>query len=143
MSESIKSSVLRLNDLFPLKARQDRLVPAFRALHRAVIVSLVVRGRPPSRAESAAQVGDMQVEAALARLANDDLVVMSADRRNILGAYPVTSEVTPHALEVNGHSIHAMCALDALAVSPLLDCPESIRSHCRVTGVVFLFWLFC
>lgn len=134
MSESIKSSVLRLNDLLPLKARQDRHVPAFRALHRAVIVSLVVRGRPPSRAEIAAQVGDMQVEAALARLGNDDLVVLSADRRNILGAYPVTSEVTPHALEVNGHSIHAMCALDALAVSPLFDCPVSIRSHCRVTG---------
>lgn len=134
MSESVKSSVLRLNELLPLKARQDRHAPAFRALHRAVIVSLVVRGRPPSRAEIAAQVGDMQVDAALARLGNDDLVVLSADRRDILGAYPVTSEITPHALEVNGHSIYAMCAVDALAVSPLFDCPVRIRSHCRVTG---------
>lgn len=134
MSESVKSSVLRLNELLPLKARQDRHVPAFRALHRAVIVSLVVRGRPPSRAEIAAQVGDMQVDAALARLGNDDLVVLSADRRDILGAYPVTSEITPHALEVNGHSIYAMCAVDALAVSPLFNCPVRIRSHCRVTG---------
>ena len=84
MSESIKSSVLRLNELLPLKARQDRHASVFRALHRAVIVSLVVRGRPPSRAEIAAQVGEMQVDAALARLGNDDLVVLSADRRDIL-----------------------------------------------------------
>ncbi|MHB1075441.1 hypothetical protein [Thiobacillus sp.] len=47
MSESIESSVLRLNELLPLKARQDRHTPAFRALHRAVIVSLVVRHRRP------------------------------------------------------------------------------------------------
>ncbi|MDA8127712.1 MAG: alkylmercury lyase family protein [Betaproteobacteria bacterium] len=134
MNELIESSVLRLNQLLPLKARQDRLPPAFQALHRAVITSLVMRGRPPTRAEIAALVGEQQVDPALARLAGDDLVVLSADRREILGAYPVTAETTPHALEVNGHVIHAMCALDALAVSPLFECPARIRSCCRVTG---------
>lgn len=134
MNEFIGSSVQRLNQLLPLKARQDRLSPAFRGLHRAVIVFLVMRGYPPARAEIATLVGEQQIDAALARLGNDDLVVLSADRREILGAYPVTSETTPHVLEVNGHAIHAMCAVDALAISPLFDCPVRIHSRCRVTG---------
>jgi Alkylmercury lyase len=134
MHDLVKSSVLRLNELLPLKARQDRHAPALQALHRAVIASLVRGGRPPTRAEVAARVGEQQVDAALAQLGNDDLIVLSADRRDILGAYPVTSDPTPHALEVNGHTIHAMCALDALAVAPLFDCTVNIRSHCRVTG---------
>ncbi len=134
MNDPIKSSVLRLNELLPLKARQDRQPPVLQALHRAVIASLVMCGRPPTRAEVAARVGEQQVDAALALLGNDDLIVLTADRRDILGAYPVTSERTPHALEVNGHSIHAMCALDALSVAPLFACAVNIRSHCRMTG---------
>ncbi len=119
MNESIESSVLRLNELLPLKARQDRLSPAFRGVHRAVIVSLVMRGRPPTRTEIATLVGEQQVDMALDRLGNDDLVVLTADRREVLGAYPVTSETTPHVLEVNGHSIHAMCAISTrVAGSP-------------------------
>ena len=133
-NESVSSSVLRLNRLLPLKARQDRHPPMLKALHRAVIAFLVTRGRPPDRSEVAARVGTRQVDTALALLGNDDLIVLSADRRNILGAYPVTSEITPHALEVNGHWIHAMCALDALAVAPLFGCVVDVRSRCRMTG---------
>ena len=132
-NESVDSSVMRLNRLLPLKARQDRHSPPLKALHRAVIAFLVTRGRPPDRSEVAARVGTQQVDAALTLLGDDDLIVLSADRRNILGAYPVTSEITPHALEVNGHSIHAMCALDALAVAPLFGCVVDVRSHCRMT----------
>lgn len=133
-NEPVSSSVLRLNRLLPLKARQDRHPPVLKALHRMVIEFLVTRGRPPDRAEVAARVGIHQVDAALTLLGDDDLIVLSADRQNILGAYPVTSEATPHALEVNGHSIHAMCALDALAVAPLFGCVVDVRSRCRMTG---------
>lgn len=134
MCDPIESSILRLNELLPLKARQSGHVPALQALHRAVIASLVMHGRPPTRAEVAVRVGEQQVDAALALLGNDDLIVLSADRRDIVGAYPVTSETTPHMLEVNGHTIYAMCALDALAVAPLFDCAVRIRSRCRMTG---------
>jgi len=130
----ITSSILRLNELLPLKARQGGHTPALQDLHRAVISSLVMRGRLPTRAEVADRVGGQQVDAALALLGNDDLIVLSPDRRDILGAYPVTSETTPHTLEVNGHTIHAMCALDALAVAPVFDCVVNVRSHCRMTG---------
>lgn len=134
LSELVDLSVLRLNRLLPLKLRQDKHSPILKALHRAVIESLVTRGRPPSRAEIAARVGDDRVDTSLALLADDDLVVLSADRREILGAYPVTSESTPHELRVNGHRIHAMCALDALSVGPMYGVPVAIRSHCRITA---------
>jgi mercuric reductase len=134
MSESVSQSVLRLNQLLPLKARQDRHPPTLKALHRTVIQSLVTRGRPPDRLEVAALVGVDQVDAALALLGGDDLIVLSADRRTILGAYPVTSEITPHQLHVNGQRIYGMCALDSLAVGPMFDSQVEIHSRCRVTG---------
>ena len=105
-----------------------------KTLHRTVIQSLVTRGQPPSRAEMAALAGEGHVDAALALLGADDLIVLSADQREILGAYPVTSEITPHEMLVNGHRIYGMCALDSLAVAPMFDCRVEIRSHCRVTG---------
>jgi hypothetical protein len=133
MSDLVDQSVLRLNQLLPLKARQDRLSSGLRELHREVIRLLVMRGRTPSREEMAESLGRDQVDAALARLGADDLVVLSKDRREILGAYPVTTENTPHVIHVNGQTIHAMCALDALSVGPMFGVPLTIESRCRVT----------
>ena len=134
MSESVDQSVRRLNQLLPLKSRQERHSQTLKDLHRAVIKSLVTCGRPPSRSEVAALVGEDQVDASLALLGGDDLIVLSRDRREILGAYPVTSEKTPHEVHVNGQLIHAMCSLDALSVGPMYDIPVEIYSRCRVTG---------
>jgi len=122
-----------LNRLLPLKARQDSLPPELRELHRAVIRSLVMRGRPLGREEIVESLGPDQVDAALARLGTDDLVVLSRDRRAILGAYPVTIENTPHVIHLDGQTIHAMCALDALSVAPMFGVPLTIESRCRVT----------
>ena len=82
----------------------------------------------------AARLGAGQVDAALAHLGEVDLVVLSENRREILGAYPVTTENTPHLVCVGGRTIHAMCALDALSVGPMFEVPLMIESHCRVTG---------
>jgi hypothetical protein len=133
MSGLVDQSVLRLNQLLPLKARQGRLPPELRELHREVIRSLVMRGRPPGREEMAESLGHDQLDAALARLGADDLVVLSKDRREILGAYPVTTENTPHVIHFSGQRIHAMCAVDALSVAPMFDVPLTIESRCRMT----------
>ncbi len=92
-----------------------------------------MRGRPPAREEMAERLGPDQVDAALTRLGTDDLVVLSKDGRDIVGAYPVTIENTPHQVRVNGQTIHAMCALDALSVAPMFGVPLTIASCCRVT----------
>jgi hypothetical protein len=134
MSNNVSQAVQRLNSQLPLKDRQDRLGEPLKTLHREVIRSLVMRGRTPNRSEIAALVGEGEVENAIARLGKDDLVVLSKDKREIVGAYPVTSETTPHEVHVSGQTIHAMCALDALSVGPMYEVPVEVCSHCRVTS---------
>lgn len=134
MPDTLSQAVQRLNSQLPLKDRHDRLSEPLKALHREVIKSLVMHARPLTRPEVAALVGEGEVDAAIARLGKDDLVVLSKDQRQIVGAYPITSEATPHEVHVNGQILYAMCALDALAVSPMYEVPVEIRSRCRVSG---------
>lgn len=134
MSDTVSQAVQRLNGQLPLRDRQDKLSESLKALHREVIKSLVMRGRPPTRSEIAALAGEGEVDAAITRLGADDLVVLSKDRKEIVGAYPVTAESTPHEVHVSGQTIHAMCALDALSVAPMYEVPVEICSTCRVSG---------
>ena len=109
----------KLNQLLPLAERQAALPAPLTELHRAVLHSFVNRGRPLTRTEIKQQWLGLDASQALTRLAGDDLIVLAADTQEIIGAYPLTLEETPHHVRVNGHTLRAMCALDALAVSPL------------------------
>jgi hypothetical protein len=53
---------------------------------------------------------------------------------NPAGAYPFTSHAREHKVHINGVTVDCMCALDALAVSPMINTPTVIDSECRVTG---------
>ncbi|HMQ53391.1 MAG TPA: organomercurial lyase [Anaerolineae bacterium] len=123
----------RLNQLLPLAERQAALPAPLIELHRAVLRAFINRGCPLTRAEIEQQWPDLALEPALARLAGDDLIVLAPDTQEIIGAYPLTGEDTPHKVRVNGHTLRAMCALDALSVSPLFGIPVEIESNCRVT----------
>ena len=128
-------AVDRLNQQLPLKQRQSALPETYRRLHQAILWQLVREGRALSRAEIAEQLGEQGVDDFLKRVGDDDLVVLDAAGREVLGAYPVTTEHTPHAVNVMGNSIFAMCALDAVSVGPMFDAETKISSHCRVTQV--------
>jgi hypothetical protein len=123
----------RLNAILPLAARQAALPPSLRAMHRAILTGFAEHGAPPAREELGGLAEGGDFDAALARLVRDDLVVPGADG-GVVGAYPFTLEPTPHRLSLRGHTINAMCALDAVAVGPMFDCPVVIDSHCHVTG---------
>jgi hypothetical protein len=123
----------KLNSLLPLKARQSQLDPQLRNLHIAILSHFATAGQPLSRDQVAQQLGDTDVDAALTRLADDDLIVLSPDRRDIAGAYPFTAENRVHAVLVNGHTVHAMCALDALAIAPMFETATRIDSRCHIT----------
>jgi hypothetical protein len=129
----LATSLDKLNTLLPLRARQSQLDPQLRNLHIAILRHFVTAGQPLSREQVAQQLGDAGVDAALARLADDDLVVLSADRRDIEGAYPFTAEHCVHRVLVNGHTVHAMCALDALAIAPMFETATRIDSRCHIT----------
>lgn len=124
----------KLNSLLPLKTRQSQLEPQLRDLHIAILRHFAAAGRPLAREQIAQLLGDIDVDASLARLADDDLVVLTRDRHNIAGAYPFTAEARVHAVLINGHTVHAMCALDALAIAPMFETATRIDSRCHVTG---------
>ena len=86
-----------------------------------------------SRAEIAEQLGEQEVDSFLQRVGSDDLVVLDERGREVVGAYPITTEQTPHTVNVMGNTIFAMCALDSVSVGPMFDADVKISSHCRVT----------
>jgi mercuric reductase len=140
-----------LHEILPLKERQDSLTPAYRELHRSILRSLIEQGRPLDEGEVGKAVGGAEeARQAIALLGAYDLVVLGplnvTDVRtgrqvvlggmggDVVGAYPVTTEKTPHKLKVGGHSLYAMCAVDALAVGAAFDREVEIESACHVTG---------
>jgi len=133
-TDTITAAVTRLDSQLPLKARQQQLDAPLVRVHQGTIRTLVEQGRPLTREEIAALLDGGDVDAALGRLGDDDLVVLSGDGKSAVGAYPVTSEDTPHRVTVQGHAIQAMCALDALSVGPMFQAEVEIHSRCHLTG---------
>lgn len=139
----VQSSIARLAQLLPLGERRARMPVPLRVLHRQIVEALVWHGRPPARAELEKAAGPHDVGEALQALSAADLVVLGPPRneeprRSIVGAYPVTTQETPHALRVGARSgppcLWAMCAVDALAVAPLFETEVQTVSRCRVSG---------
>lgn len=129
----IHASTERLNSLLPLKARQDGLPLSLQRLHQQILFSLVELGRAPTSEEMVEVLGEKNIQEGLQRLGAADLIVLDRADKFPVGAYPVTLENTPHKIHVNGHTIHAMCALDALSVAPMFDAEVVIDSVCHVT----------
>lgn len=130
----VKQAVDKLNSLLPLAARQQQLDAELQELHRAILNAFVEQGRPLPITEAAAHLSQHSVEQAFQILAQNDLIVLDVEQQMIMGAYPLTYEVTPHVVEVNGHAINAMCALDALSVAPMFGVETSIKSSCAISG---------
>lgn len=130
----VADAIARLESQLPLRERQARLSEPMRRAHRAVLRTLAERGEPPAADELAAIVGHDHVADAVRGLGDADLAVLSPDGARIVGAYPMTTETTPHRLHLNDTSVNAMCALDALSVAPMYGCAVAIESRCGVTG---------
>jgi len=132
---SAENALPRLSAFLPLAARQVALEPSTRALHQAILRALASRAEPPNVPALADEVAVADPFAALAQLGSADLVVLDQDGA-VVGAYPVTLETTPHRVQLDGRSVHAMCALDALAVGPLFGCVTRIESSCHACGAL-------
>ena len=128
---NIQSAVERLNSQLPLKSRQEQLPASLKVTHLHILYTLVKEGRVPDRHELQEILGEENLEMGLQRLRQDDLIVLDADNKWPVGAYPVTLESTPHILSISGHSIHAMCAIDAVSVAPMFDAEVRIASRCH------------
>ena len=116
----IRKALVHLNELLPLKEKQMRLDQQSRDIHRSILRSFVERGYILNKKEISDMFGGIDATLILTRLSEDDLIVLDKTAKEPIGAYPMTMEKTDHLVKVNGHQIYAMCALDALGISPML-----------------------
>jgi len=127
----IEKALDRLISVLPLKDKQEACGKEMKALHQKILSSFVEQGRILSRDEMSAHVGN--VDDAVAVLKANDMVVFT-EAGEPVGAYPFTMEEREHKIRINGHTVNAMCALDALSVSAMFKMDTHISSKCRVTG---------
>jgi hypothetical protein len=131
MDSKTGTALKRLDSILPLLSGLQSLGSEDAALYCRLLNSYVQRGRTLTRDEVAGLVGN--AELALNSIASSKLIVLDAGG-NPAGAYPFTSQQREHRVHINGVTVHCMCALDALAVSPMFNMPAVIDSECRVTG---------
>jgi Alkylmercury lyase len=131
MNAKLENALKRLQRILPLEKRQKESGKQIRELHHQVLRSFAIRGRILTRKEMAQHVGNL--EDAVKVLRDNDMVIFSGDGDPV-GAYPFTMEVREHKVRLNGHQVYAMCALDALAISPMFGMRTHIDSRCRITG---------
>ncbi len=131
MNTEVNTALKRLDSILPLVSGLKSLSGDDAALYCKLINSYVQQGRTLTREEVSELVGN--AEQALKNIVDSKLIVLDAGG-NPAGAYPFTSEEREHKVHINGMTVHCMCALDALAVSPMFNMPTMIDSQCRVTG---------
>jgi mercuric reductase len=131
MNTEVSAALKRLDTILPLHAGLKSLSDDDAALYCHLLDSYVDRGRTLTRDEVADRIDD--AEQALKNLVDSKLIVLDDDG-NPDGAYPFTSQEREHKVRIDDVTAHCMCALDALAVSPMFNIPTIIDSQCRVTG---------
>ena len=131
MNTKVITAVDHLNKILPLAERQKKLSSELANVHRMILKSYVELGRTLNRDEIAEHVED--IDEAINTLRSNDMVVFDSNDEPV-GAYPFTMEQREHVIRVNEHTIHSMCALDALAISPMYNVKTHIDSKCHVTG---------
>lgn len=106
------------------------------AIHRAILHHFVETGQIPTATDLAVALArsPVEVEVMLMELAKKCLY-RDPVSGEILAVYPFSARPTPHRLSLlNGREVFAMCAMDALGVSAMLDQPVMIHSHCAHCG---------
>lgn len=98
-------------------------------------------GQPPSPARflEEAELRGLPIHDALATLAREDLMHLDhsgAVAVAVAVAYPFSGRPTAHRVRLDGHDLHAMCAIDALGIGPMLGTLVAIDSRDPLTGEV-------
>ena len=131
MNTKVQKAVDHLNKILPLAERQKKLSHEIAHIYQMILKSYVELGRTLNKAEIAQHVGN--IDETINTLRSNDMVVFDSNDEPV-GTYPFTMEQREHKVRVNNNTIHAMCALDALAISPMFKVKTHIESKCHVTG---------
>ena len=126
---------MKTNDLRELAARitTPMRITGGRAFLQIVppTLDLLARGKPASPEEIVAASGKSPEEV---RAALEQFPSAEWDEQGRVVGLGLTLRPTPHRLELEGRTLFAWCALDALLFPVLLGRPASIESPCRSTG---------
>lgn len=126
----VKSALQEIFSEWHGRKRWDDFPAEIKSVHRHILREFLRTGHPPSRAQLAAlPVADMN--AVLDDLCSRDLVVLAKDGE-ISGAYPFSVKLTRHAVFMNGNTIAAMCAIDALGSGAMAGKDCAVTSRCPV-----------
>ncbi|MGH8828790.1 MAG: organomercurial lyase, partial [Jiangellaceae bacterium] len=114
------------------------LTPVARLLHLRTLTSFAETGRAPRRDDIVrmANAHGVDAEEVLSELAGSDVIAFDG-RGEVRAAYPFSP--TPTAIRVTwsrGPVTYAMCAIDALGMSVMLDRPVTITAAEPRTGHV-------
>jgi len=124
----VKSALQEIFSEWHERKRWDDFPSEPKRMHRHILREFLRTGHPPSRAQLAAlPVPDMN--AVLDDLCSRDLVVLAEDGE-ISGAYPFSAKSTRHGVFINGNTIAAMCAIDALGSGAMAGKDCQITSRC-------------
>jgi len=130
-NEKVQQAVDHLNKILPLAERQKTLGHEINSVYQKILRSYVELGRTLNKSEIAKHVKN--IDNVINTLRSNDMVVFDANDEPV-GAYPFTMVQQDHKINVNNHTVHAMCAFDALAISPMFRLETHIDSKCHVTG---------
>ena len=129
----VDRAVARLHAILPLSKMLEGCGEDARALHSRLLETWLQTGVPLSRKE---MEESEPTAAARALLEKSGLVLFDNETGEVSGAYPLTTEERAHRVAAGGLELRAMCALDALAIGPMLGLGETatVQSSCEVTG---------
>jgi alkylmercury lyase len=137
MSKPTQSTVSRKTHALDIPAQAAEFVAAqpdldARDQRRALALYRLLGEGEPVRLEDLAERWGLPLEEVAARL--EEWPVQRDEQGRIFALGGLTLKPTTHALEVDGRTLYAWCALDTLFLPELLDHPARIRSTCPQTG---------
>lgn len=113
-----------LRNQFPLQRRIEAAAPAVRTAYAEVLRFWLCEGKPPT--------ADIARKPHLEALCALDAVVLDDDR---IGCYPFSARdrgLHVQFVDGPGKTVHAMCALDALAIPRLSRQAARVRAPCAI-----------
>jgi len=103
---------------------------------RTILKLYADRGHFPQLRDIAAETGIAadRLPTMLHKLQSHDLIGLHPSSGHIHVAYPFTEAATGHRVELNEHTLHALCAIDALGVAGMFGTDITVSSPCRHCG---------
>lgn len=124
--EQLRDALGQAAVLSTWRARAIPLDPVEKSVHQAILRTFATTGHPPELGRSTADV--------LTALHDIDAIRLAPDGQ-ILLAYPFSATPTRHRVRIAHQvDVYAMCAIDALGISPMLNQDTLIESTDATTN---------